>query len=160
MVFQWRINKYPVEAEVAGEVFNDIEARYGKVDPKVVVEESKDFDAPLHKCFEWDNRKAANKYREGQAKDMITNIIVHTEIDDSLSVPMKAYVSVVDADSGKGKKYISLSVAIENTTYLDQIIANAMKELQSFKRKYQNITQFTTILQEIEKLENNKDLEA
>ena len=44
---------------------------HGTITPQMVLEEGRDSKSPLHKFFEWDDTKAAEKYRLAQAYAMI-----------------------------------------------------------------------------------------
>ncbi len=60
----WRSGRNQnVSAEVAFIEMERIRAARGDLTPALVVEESEAEDAPLHKCFEWDNGKAGDLYR-------------------------------------------------------------------------------------------------
>lgn len=45
--------------------------KHGSVSPQLLVEAGRDPDSPLHKYFEWNNDRAAEKFRLGQAYSMI-----------------------------------------------------------------------------------------
>lgn len=47
-----------------------------RVEPEAVVEASRPVSAPLHPYFEWDDAKAAEKYRKDQAGHLIRCIAV------------------------------------------------------------------------------------
>ena len=68
MTYKWKLpGIIPVEAQEAGEELDRIYKKYGELQPSTIVDESRDSSAPLHKCFEWDDQTAAEKYRETQA---------------------------------------------------------------------------------------------
>ena len=48
-----------------------IENRQGRLDPQSVVAAARNKKSPLHKQFEWDDTKAAEKYRLEQARELI-----------------------------------------------------------------------------------------
>lgn len=47
------------------------------VEPSEIVEKAKDESTELHKCFEWNNDIAAEKYRLHQARNLIGNLVVN-----------------------------------------------------------------------------------
>jgi hypothetical protein len=152
MVFQWKMKMFPVEAQVAGEIFTGIEKKYGRVDPRVVVDESRMVNAPLYKCFEWDNNIAAEKYREKQAQTMIQNIVVVNVKDESGKSlePVRAFVSVMDNENER--KYVSIEVAVNNDDYNSQIIQRAFDELKAFEKRYEGINKFSDVFRAIRNL--------
>lgn len=48
----------------------------GKITPAAVVEAARAKNSPLHRYFEWDNTKAAQLYREDQARALIRSVKV------------------------------------------------------------------------------------
>ncbi len=157
MVFQWRVKTFPADAQVVGEVLTDIEKRTGEINPKTVVDESRDVEAPLHKCFEWDDVVAAEKHRITQAQQMIRNIVV-VSVGDSNNTevePVRAFVSIRDIEPNS-RRYVSISLAISNDYYNEQILLQALKELENFRRKYSNISKFTEVIRAIDTVLKDK----
>ena len=77
--YKWRIPVFNADADTVGEIFESIEERDGVLSPSAVVDEARPEVSPIHACFEWDDEKAAEKYRETQASSMIRCLIVSTE---------------------------------------------------------------------------------
>lgn len=70
--YEWRPGyRTKVDANVAGEEIQRIEAERGIATPAIVIEESRPETAPLHSEFEWDDGIAAERYRIGQAAGLI-----------------------------------------------------------------------------------------
>ena len=98
MVYKWRFSQ-GVPAEIAGNELERIEARHGKVTAAILVKESKSKQAALHSCFEWDDKKAAEKYRLRQADSIITNLVVM--VDGKPETETRAYINVSTARQGE-----------------------------------------------------------
>ena len=96
MVYAWKLpGIVPVDAQTAGDELSRIYKRDGGISLKTVVDESRGKDAPLHGCFEWDDTKAAEKYRQSQAAHIIRSITVVTEIaaDNGSPMAVRAFVT-------------------------------------------------------------------
>jgi hypothetical protein len=156
MIYKWTIDKYNIDAETAGKELERIEKKYNGMDAKKVVDESRDKKAILHKCFEWDDKKAAEGYREVQAKEIIRHLIIVEVIEDkekrSENIETRAFVSVKSDDEKHKKKYVSLSNAMSDEYYKQQLIMQAINELQSFKQKYKDLILFKEIFEAIDKI--------
>jgi hypothetical protein len=152
MVYQWKQISYSVPAQVAGEELERIENKYGGIVPSVVVAESKEETSPLHKIFEWDNDKAGEKWREQQARVLIGNIVtVHiTKDNDELAV--RSFVNVTTNVAPDVNAYVSVTKALSNADYRQQIVEQAKVEFLSFKKKYSNLKEFFTVFKEFEKV--------
>lgn len=151
MVYEWKQNRFPVKAQVAGEELERIKQKYGGIAPSFVVDESRTEDAALHKCFEWNNEKAAERYRGVQAKEIIRSICVVKLDNEEVIEPTRAFVSVVD--SQQEHKYISIKDAMSDKDYQKQVLSNALNELISFKAKYGNLKELAKIFSAIEELQ-------
>jgi hypothetical protein len=81
----------------------------GSVDAETVVDVAKSPKSPLHACFEWDDTKAAHKYRLVQARTIIRSIGVEVKGDKKslIHVPpdagteIRRGVYVIDEDLAK-----------------------------------------------------------
>lgn len=155
MVYQWKSagEKYPVTAQVAGETIEEITKTLGKgyIEKEDLLEASREENAPLHKCFEWRDEVAAEKYRVYQAGDIISNIVVVTvKVGDKtteLKEPTRAFVSVSTAKA-KGK-FVSVESVMSNEDYRKQVLNNAAFELLTFKNKYQGYAELSKVFESI-----------
>lgn len=66
------------QRKVIRERLREIEQRTGMLTPDAVLKDAKSKESPLHQLFEWDDRKAAAKWRLEQARDLI--VTVHVKI--------------------------------------------------------------------------------
>lgn len=150
MVYKWNIPNVPVDAQAAGEFFADIEKRHGVLKPAVVVDESRAEDALLHNCFEWDDTKAAELFREGQAGYLIRNIRVIIEVDTPrLQPPVRAFVNVTQDDKPRG--YIAVQTALQSKPLRAQLLRNALNDLLAFQYKYEALTELSGVFEAINK---------
>jgi len=65
-----------VDAETAAKELAAIRKRRGMLTPADVVDASRSADAPLHRCFEWDDSKAGELYRHSQASTLVRAVVV------------------------------------------------------------------------------------
>lgn len=152
MVYEWKSGfRTKVSAEVAGAVFEELDKGKG-LTASNLVEASRPEDAPLHKEFEWDDNIAAEKFREHQARIIINHLTIRMEeVEDSQ--PTRAYVSLTTDDS---RKYEPLSMVLKNPQKTTALFDMAMRELESFQRKYNNLTEFARLFEEIERLKGSR----
>lgn len=152
MVYKWKFNM-GVPAETAGAELERMEKKHGVVTPKLVLEESRGKTAPLHKCFEWNDSIAAEKYRLNQAGQIIKNLVVILD-DYQQSEPVRAFVNVVSETPAKTGEFINIVSAIQAEETRTTVLANALKELQEFKKKYKGFEELAGIFTEIDKLKS------
>ena len=85
MVYDWKVNVVNITPQIAGNELARIERKYGSLTPESVVDESRDVNAVLHNCFEWDDAVAAEKYRHTQARHIIGNFSKFIRLPAKLS---------------------------------------------------------------------------
>lgn len=145
MTYEWKLpGIMPVSAQTAGEELDRIYEKYGQLDAKSIVDESREEDSPLHPCFEWRDNIAAEKYRESQAREIVRCITVKES-----SVPelehVRAFVRVEQA-------YHPISVVISDEDKMIELLHTALSELQSFKRKYGHLSKLKQVFDAIDDL--------
>lgn len=146
MVYQFKIpNLFPVDAQTAGEELNRIYRTKNRLDPKDVVNESRPVSAPLHSCFEWNDSKAAEKYRESQASDLIRCITVIYEPQEASPVEVRAYQSVQGT-------YRPIEVVIDNEEQMEELYRKAFAELETFRKKYAALKRLKPVFRAIDNL--------
>lgn len=129
MIYQWKLpGMYDVSAQTAGETLQDIYDRKGELQAADVVEESRPETAPLHPCFEWDDPKAAELWREQQARAMIGLIVTVQETAKPEPVEARAFVHVVDS-------YHPTQLVIQKPEMRDTLLDDALQYVETFKRR-------------------------
>lgn len=135
--------RLPVKAQVAGEECERLEAK-GMLTPSNLVEASRPEDAPLHKCFEWDDTVAAEKWRQTQAAYIIRSVEV--TIEKSIE-PTRAFVATVSDDS---REYRSVGYIMRRADDREALLDSARRELLAFRRKYQTLHELSEVIDAID----------
>lgn len=144
---QWRTGmNYPVDANDANNELERIRKQHGELTPKIVVDESRDNKAVLHKCFEWNDNVAAEKYREYQARNMIGSLIVYKKTAEHKEIPVRAFANIEH-------DYKPIQLIMESQTLTEKLLENALRELRSFQVKYANLKELAPVFEAIEKVE-------
>lgn len=112
------------------------------ITPSEVLERARDEKSELHKCFEWDDSKAAEKYRTIQAGNVIRALyIVHKDEET-------APVRVLSKTSSSSYQPTRTFLTNENE-YAD-LLKRALSELESFKRKYETLSELESVFEQID----------
>lgn len=147
MVYQWKINTHSVDAQTAGEVCRQLEETVG-LTAKNLLDASRPPDAPLHKEFEWDDSKAAEMYREDQARTIIRHLVIKDYQKPSYA-PIRAFFRVQDA-----KSYESTEVLLRTEDKHQALLQTALKELNAFRMKYAALEELCDVFKAIEEATN------
>lgn len=108
----------------------------GKATPRAVLEAARSPESPLHRFFEWDNDRAAERHRLEQAKHMLRSIdVVFVKADQP--VQTRAF-HVIQNDTGD-RGYVPAEVVFSNVDMTAEIVGRAKAEAASWHRRYQRI---------------------
>lgn len=151
MVYKYRENfSYSVPASTVGAEFEKIEARDGVLTNRSVLDSARPVSSPIHRIFEWDDTKAAEQYRLGQATRLICNVVAVTEPTESKKpIEVRAYVNVSEKKEGS---FVSVSQAFSVEEWREKVLRDAFEELAAFKRKYAAYKEFAKLIQVIDNL--------
>lgn len=128
MQVQWKV-KGIFKAD-AGKVYKEIGSE--NITPEQVLEKAKDEDSELHKCFEWDDSIAAEKYRLAQARQIIQLIVT---VPDKKEEPPKRVFQI----SSEKNTYQPMSFFIKNEDEATILLNRAIEELRAFQKRYSSI---------------------
>lgn len=116
------------------------------ITPEQVLEKARnDKNSELHKCFEWNDGIAAEKYRLIQARKIIINLAyVPKEKTDE---PVRCFQITRE----KSVYMPTKQFLVNNDEYQD-LLKRAKVELESFKRRYATLSELETVFEAIESL--------
>lgn len=141
MAYRWGDTKsYGVSADVAGKVMDDL-AKGDGLTAHNLVEVSRPEEAPLHKCFEWDDAIAAEHFRESQARRMIGAIeIVREEPNQETKVNEVRQIRAFHAlREEKDAGYEHIEVILSDEEKSARLMALAKRDMEVFKDKYRTL---------------------
>ena len=153
MVYSWKMYSYKIPAETVGHVFEQIEEKYGKLTNDLVLQSATPEDSPIHELFEWDDAVAGHRYRLQQATQVIISLNREVE-EDPKPKAVRAYFNVSDTE--KKGKFINTKTAFSNPDTREIILKRALRELESFKEKYQNLNELAGVFSKIDELLANE----
>lgn len=130
----------------AGKCYEEIQQIGDEVKPEQVVEKARDEASELHKCFDWDDSSAAEKYRLHQARNVINHlIVVKREVDNTEKEPIQFRVMMKN-NASQGSGYKQTIVMIQDEDEYNKLLETAYRELHAFKQKYSCLTELANIL--------------
>ena len=138
------VNPYNADAEkVAGE----IAAVGDSATPAQILELARDSSTELHKCFEWDDSKAAEKYRLIQAAHVARNLVIirDNEPDDSAQIRLLHVTT-------KGEGYKPITVIKANQDEYQRLLDNARSDLKVFQQKYHTLAELDAVMDAIDEV--------
>ena len=116
-----------------------------KVTPEQVLEKAKDESTELHKCFDWDDTSAANKYRLHQARQIIQSFVLVRAKEDQPKI--RAFHITTETSV-----YQPTRLLLRQPDEYKAQLELAKAELKAFKQKYKNLQELANIFAEIDAL--------
>lgn len=131
---------------------NDIQKEVGEISPESIVEAARKKDSELHSYFEWNNTKAADKYRLQQASELIRRIEVKV-IKDGEPQTLRAY-EIANRVIGE-KNYVSFESG-EGFERAKEIVLSdllrASNRLQPYKEYFPALAHIKRAIKELSKV--------
>lgn len=116
-----------------------------KVTPEQVLEKAKDENTELHKCFDWDDTSAANKYRLYQARTLIQSFVLVREDEEKPKI--RAYQITTET-----AVYQPTRLFLQQPDEYKALLERAKGELKAFRQKYKQLQELSEIFEEIDAL--------
>jgi len=142
------MNKEAKSIKIVRELKRIADQNGGIILPELVVERARPASSPLHGRFEWDNTKAAHAHRLWQARQLIS---VCVEQIEGVSEPTNVFVSLRSDRNNEGG-YRVMTEVLSRAELKAQMLNDALKELQSFQRKYASLKELASVFDSIRRV--------
>lgn len=138
---KWKISGiYKADAQKVYEEIGD-----KSVSPEEVLNKARNEKSELHKCFEWNDGIAAEKYRLQQARMIINLLVIKTERDDE--IPIRVYQITSQRNT-----YQPSRLFLQQPDEYRKLLERAKSELIAFKNRYKTISELEMIFELIDNL--------
>lgn len=142
IVAEWKSEVKGIFKADATKVADEIMSIGEAATPRQILELGRNKNTELHKCFEWNDGIAAEKYRVIQARNIVRCLVVKQPEETSQEIPEVRFFHVTQHNEG----YQPISLIIQDQDQYEKLLKQAMDELQAFKRKYNKLEEFREIL--------------
>ena len=106
--------------------------------PKQILDYARNPDTELHKCFEWDDSVAAEKYRLQQARTVVCHLVC---VEERKQEP-QVFRLMQTTENG----YAPVSLIVRDKTEYEKLLDRARAELRAFKSRYHSLVELEEIL--------------
>lgn len=143
MSVQWGWLKFKADAQ---KCYDELTSEYGEeFTSEQVLNLARDPGTELHKCFDWDDSTAAEKWRLEQARQVCRSFVVHIEKEETEPVTYR----LVQHDSEQ-KVYRPVTFTVRNEDRYSVLLKQAKQELASFRSRYKSIIELERVIDEID----------
>ena len=116
-----------------------------QITPEEVLEKARNEKSELHKCFIWDDTIAAEKYRLGQARQIIQLLVV-TPVEEE-HTPMRVFQITSEKNV-----YQPSRVFMEQPDEYKILLERAKGELKAIRNRYKMLSEMEKIFEAIDEL--------
>lgn len=138
---QWKIDG--IFKADAAKVYKEI--GNGSITPEEVLERARNEKSELHKCFDWDDTSAANKYRLIQAQKVIRMLVT---IPDKKDDPPVRVLQI----STEKSTYQPVEFFMRNEDEYTALLKRALAELEAFKQRYASLKELEEVFAAIDNI--------
>ena len=138
MTAKWKMPGLFAGAD-ADKCYREITSIGESATPEQILDFARNPQTELHKCFEWDDSIAAEKYRLQQSRTVVCHLVVLEETDKP---EPKKFRLLQKTDEG----YKPTKIIYQNKQEYERLLERAMLELRSFKHRYHNLVELEEIL--------------
>lgn len=130
----------------AKKCYEEITALGEEVKPEQIVNRARDEKSELHKCFEWDDSAAAEKYRLIQGRQIVQHlIVVQKEVEQPEQKEPIQFRVMMKNETGKDSGYKQTRIMVKDEDEYKKMLDMAWSELRAFKRKYACLSELAEI---------------
>ena len=137
----WSYKLFKADAE---KVYSDLENIADKTPQNVVDYAAEHPESELHKCFTWDDVKAANEWRKFEARTVMRTLVYKD--DDNEETPQ---IRVLQKAT---ESYQPVREIIRDQDEYTALLQRAKAELSAFKERYKTLVELEEILELIDKV--------
>lgn len=140
------------KAQIYGEELERIQKKNGGIlTPQIIVEEAKNKKSPIHNYFEWDKDKAHKKFLLHQARMLIGTIEVIVNFNGEEKA-IRRYLNVTSESLGEEttRDYMVIEKVLSDKELKNQILEQAIAEIDYWKEKYKIYKELSPIFASIE----------
>lgn len=139
------------DPKIIAELHRIAEDHGGELKPADIVAEARPEASPLHSQFQWDDTVAARQYRLWQARQLIRVTVEYVGSQDR-GATTRVFVSLTPDRENEGGGYRSVSAVMANPKYRAQLLADALKDMERFQKKYEELQELAEIFAAIRKV--------
>lgn len=119
-----------------------IRDEHGSLTPALVVDVARDPEHPLHSRFEWDDSRAAEKWRLEQAGQLLR--VTYRPIEGK-ATDLRAF-SAIKGEESPTSEYIPTDEVLANPFTRELLLRQMKRDWQTFKRRYDHINEFAAFV--------------
>lgn len=151
MVYKWKQgSQFKISAQSAGERIDEIKNGLGRgLKAEDVVDDARSGRSPLHKAFDWDDKKAARQHRLNVAREILRSLVTIyvdvTKPNDKKTI--RSFISLRDPGKSCDRTFYPMAQVLSDEEKRAQLIREALNEFRSWRDRYRHIQELVSIFE-------------
>jgi hypothetical protein len=142
MVYDWKPGaRVNADAEKVGK---ELESIGEEVTPAMVVKKAKSKKTELHKCFEWDDEKAAQQYRITQARHILATLVIIPDQSEE-GAPRQIVRRYENVTCGENRAYVPIEHVLKKEEWREELFSEIRIGIEELERKIEAIKEFDEV---------------
>lgn len=121
-----------------------------KATPNQILDKARDPGSELHKCFEWDDSIAAEKYRLFQARKVVCHLVIRETIQDK-KPPIRFMLQTKNGDG-----YQPTQIIYRDPDKYQVLLQSVLRDLVAIRNKHANLVELEQVFEAIDHLTKQK----
>lgn len=132
-------------------VYNEIQSIGDSYTPHDILDYAREHeDSELHKCFDWDDSTAAEKWRVHTARQICCSLKVVVMTKEAEPTVFR----LIQTDREE-RAYKPVVFTVRDDDEYTKLLKQAKAELAAFKKRYKSIVELESVIDEIDKIINS-----
>ena len=145
------LHRHKIRDEVVIKAIEVLKDDDDMISPEAVVAAARPKNSPLHEYFDWEDSEAARCWRLHQARNLIRVCIRIEELPNDEKQEIQVFVSLPEDRNDEGG-YRVMTDVLNDDERREALLEMALKDLQTFRRKYAILKELASVFTAIEKL--------
>lgn len=137
-------NAKAANAQRIGEALAEIKQRTaGKCNSKTILDAARSSRHYLHRFFEWRDTIAAEKYRQEQARELVSCIDIVEKKGNQITKRLPAFVSIMDKN---GRGYHTVQEVVSSAHLQDLALKQAEDEMGYYEKRLEQFAEIANAI--------------
>lgn len=123
-----------------------IREQHGRLTAELVLDEARDPSHPLHERFVWDDGAAAERYRVGQARNLIRSVKIAFQRPNGEKASVRQFVSIDRADSGPVSGYLPTEEVLTNPLQARILLRQMEREAEALRLRWSHMAEYREVV--------------
>lgn len=123
-----------------------IREEHGRLTAELVLDEARDPSHPLHDRFVWDDGAAAERYRVGQARNLIRSVKIAFQRPNGEKASVRQFVSLDRSDAGVPSGYEPTEEIVADPLRAKILLRQMEREVKAMQTRWSHMQEFKAVV--------------